>query len=72
MNISIKSGMILRFIKTIYYNRKFYIQEPMLILKIGKIFKAILKSLMDLGNWPYAKAYLEDYPKNIFNNNNTF
>ena len=26
---------------------------------------------MDLGNWPYAKAYLEDYPKNIFNNNNT-
>ena len=46
MNISIKSGMILRFIKTIYYNRKFYIKEPMLIFwKIGKIFKAILKKV---------------------------
>ena len=46
MNISIKSGMIIRFIKTIYYNRKFYIQEPMLIFwKIGKIFKSILKKV---------------------------
>ena len=46
MNISIKSGMILRFIKTIYYNRKFYLQEPMLIFwKIRRAFKVIFNKI---------------------------
>lgn len=46
MNISIKSGMILRFIKTIYYNRKFYLQEPMLIFwKIGRAIKVIFNKI---------------------------
>ena len=46
MNISIKSGMLMRFIKTIYYNRKFYLQEPMLIFwKIGRVIKVIFKKI---------------------------
>ena len=46
MNISIKSGMLMRFIKTIYYNRKFYLQEPMLIFwKIRRVIKVIFKKI---------------------------
>lgn len=47
MNISIKNTMILRFFKTIYINRKFYIQEPSLIFwKILRSIKSVYKLLL--------------------------
>lgn len=47
MNISIKSGMILRFLKTIYLNRKFYYQEPTLIFwKIMQSLRLVCKKIL--------------------------
>lgn len=47
MNISIKTGMVWRFFKTIYYNRKFYFQEPTLIIwKVLKSIKLIYKKII--------------------------
>lgn len=46
MNVSIKSGMIMRFIRTLYHNRKFYIQEPTLLFwKILRTIKGIWKKI---------------------------
>ena len=44
MNLSIKTGNIIRYLKTIYYNRRFYYQEPSLVFwKIKQIIKTIFK-----------------------------
>ena len=46
MNVSIRSGMIMRFIRTLYHNRKFYIQEPTLLFwKILRTIKGIWKKI---------------------------